>query len=161
VIESLVVDTNVFVHAHNQEYALSAESRALTRRLIDDGVGVVLCLDPGYNPIEGQNRSRIMSEYYDQLVPGMLAHQVLQVLAASKRLRAIEPVRDREIKAKVNEIVSDQSDKIFLLVALATTDKVLVSHDDIAFPDVVREECLATWSVDVCEAGDALNALVA
>lgn len=156
-LTDLVIDTNVFVHAHNQDHQHFADSQALARKLLEPSVRTVIRVDPGFHPDEARNNSRIMSEYFAQLVPGMLGHHVLQTLAASQRIAGVALQPDRNRRDRVRRLVHDKSDRVFLLVAIESDDKVLASHDDRAFPDSVRAECRSRWATDVCEAGAALS----
>lgn len=157
-LTDLVVDTNIFVHAHNKGLgARHDEALALTRRLIADEVTTVLRVDPGFHVDESRNTSKIGAEYLAFVVPGMLGHAVIQRLAAGMRVQPVDTALDEETRVAVNALVQDESDRIFLRVTLNSDERVLASHDDAAFPDDVRDECEARWSMVLGEAIDALG----
>lgn len=156
----LVVDTNVFVHSHNQNVGMRyAEALDMTRKLIADGVATVLRVDPGFSLEQGRNTSRMGTEYLTKLVPGMLAYQVIQALAANMRLRPVEMGVTEETRRAIEGLVCDPSDRVFLQVTLRSEEGLLVTHDDVAFPDAVRDECEARWPIKVGEAIDAAGRL--
>jgi len=86
-ISDVVIDTNVLVHADNPMEARSAASRSLLQGLL--GVNTVLCVDEGYDPDEPRNRSRIGSEYRQNLRFGSLGLAVLVHLAGQGRIRTL------------------------------------------------------------------------
>jgi hypothetical protein len=154
-LHDLVVDTNVFVHAHNRNVGLRHhEARKLALQLLDPDSATVLRVDPGFSADPSSNTSRIGSEYLNHLVPGMLGHQVVQTLAASMRVRPVPLLADGDERADVHQLVSDRRDRVFLQVALGSRSRVLASHDDAAFPDDVRSICRTRWGVVV---GDAFE----
>ena len=156
-ISDLVVDTNVFVHAHNPNVGLRhQESRKLALRLLDADTTTALRVDPGFSPEPNSNRSRIGAEYLTHLVPGMLGHQVVQTLAASMRIRPVALAGDDQTRTEVEQLVTDPSDRVFLRVAIGSDAKVLALHDDAAFPDEVRSASHTRWAVLLGEAVDAL-----
>jgi hypothetical protein len=161
VLVDLVVDTNVFVHAHNSEQAYSKDSLMVANALLEPGVGTSLRVDPGFSPVEAQNRSKIGSEYFQWLVPGMVGHHLIQELAATKRLIPVVLPTANTLKGRVRELVQDASDRVFLLTALASDDRILVSHDDEAFPDSVRSTCAEDLLVKIYDAPDVVPLIVA
>lgn len=158
-LADIVIDTNVLVHAHNPEHAFSADARDLAEALLAPDNLTLLRVDPGFHPIEAQNRSRIIGEYLQKLVPGMVGHHLIQELAASGRLSSVDAQKNRSLKELVRRLVKDPFDRVFLLTASASSDKTLVSHDDEAFPDDVRNNCDSKLSVIVCDAPDAVPLL--
>lgn len=160
-LDDIVIDTNVLVHAHNREVAYSKEADELARALISPESKTVLKVDPGFHPIEGQNRSRIIGEYLEKLVPGMVAHHMVQELAATGRLKSVEPSKDRSLKDLIRKLVKDPFDRVFLLTASSSSDRTLVSHDDDAFPDEVRSKCDGELSISICDAPEAVAVLAA
>jgi hypothetical protein len=160
-LADIVVDTNVFVHAHNPNHAFSNDSRELASALLAPGNATALRVDPGFDPVEANNRSRIVGEYLEKLVPGMIGYHLVQALAADGRVRPVDASKDKNVKAAVRKLVKDPSDRVFLLTTLMSVAKVLVTHDDHAFPDSVRSDCGQTWAVNVCEAPDSVLLLAA
>jgi hypothetical protein len=158
-LADIVVDTNVLVHANNPETAYFEESRKLADALLHSSSETKLRVDDGFRPIEAENQSQIVSEYWRQLAPGMLGHHLVQTLAAEGRIRAVPPIKDKNLKDKVRKLVNDKSDRVFLLTAIMSTAKVLVSHDDQAFPESACASCADGWGVNVCEALGSLDLL--
>src|ERR1700761_2410360 len=106
-LTDIVVDTNVFVHAHNPEHAYCGDARRLALALLTPTNSTLLRVDPGFHPIEARNRSRIVGEYLQKLVPGMLGHHLIQELAAAGRLSPVEPIKDQNLRKAVQRLVSD------------------------------------------------------
>jgi predicted nucleic acid-binding protein len=154
-LKDIVIDTNVLVHAHNTDHAYSADASALATALLEPSNETALKVDPGFHPVEAKNRSRIIGEYLEKLVPGMVGYHLVQELGASGRIAPVLPTKDRNLKEAVRRLVKDPFDRVFLLTARLSDDKTLVSHDDHAFPDDVRVKCEAKLSVSVCDAPDA------
>jgi hypothetical protein len=150
-LADIVVDTNVFVHANNPENSYSDESKAFAHTLL--AADTALCLDEGFAADEARNRSRIAAEYWQHLSPGMLGHEVIQTLAAARRVRTVELPTDQNDKRTIRRLVPrDATDRAFLGTAIRSDDRVLVSHDFDDFSDDVRDEAEAEWHMRFVEA---------
>jgi hypothetical protein len=158
-LADLVVDTNVLVHAHNTEHAYCEDAKALVESLLAEANTTLLRVDAGFDPVEAQNRSRIIGEYLQKLVPGMAGHHMVQTLAAEGRVAPVPACKDSKLRGAVRALVKDSFDRVFLLTALASKEKTLVSHDDEAFSDSVRDDCKEMWNASVCDAPDVVAIL--
>jgi predicted nucleic acid-binding protein len=159
VLTDIVIDTNVFVHAHNKAEPRHESAKKLGLRLLEDDVPTMLCVDSGFSLDEARNQSRIGHEYIKHCVPGMLGHHVIQTLASTKRIKQVRPTPDMASRKCVRKIVADKDDRVFLLVALASDDRTLVSHDKRAFPKRAKTACKNLLSIVIWDAKEALGSL--
>jgi hypothetical protein len=105
----------------------------------------------------GKNRSQIMAEYLKHLAEQSVGRQFIAHIASSGRL--VE--RSKSVNGPhgkfINQHVTDNTDRVFVKVALNSEDKVLASHD---FNDISREARKAIremLDVTVADAGALLD----
>ena len=149
-LTDIVLDANVLAHSNNPERTdYFASANDLLSILLT--THTKLCLEKGFSLDPATNKSRILHEYRPFLINGTLAYTLIATLAGSDRIAGtdtrVSPQNAKLIKNKVN----DNTDRIFIRVALNTVDRVLVSHDDDAFPDAVRSLFKAEISVRVVD----------
>jgi len=149
-LNDLVIDTNVLVHAQNpSEQRFSASTRFLSA-LLD--APTVLCVDHGFACDEAQNRSHIGTEYLQNLRAGSFALQVVATLAGSGRVRQVERRAPQATARQINQLLRNRFDRIFLSVAFNSTERILVSHDFQDFQLPKRQTIRQTLNVRVIEA---------
>lgn len=151
-LKDIVIDTNVLVDANNPKVTRFKDSFTFLNRLISAGVNTDLKVDPGFSQNEGANRSRIVSEYRKHISYGSVAEAVLAKLFGSGRVKGVSSMPKHNIKRKVNQIIRNKTDRIFLCVSIATCENILVSHDYVDFQNKKRNFIKKTFSVDVIEA---------
>ena len=83
----LVVDTDVLMHAENEESAKRDASRQLIGGILESETA--LCFDTGFDVDEARNRSGIAGEYFEHLPHGSLGLALVYECALSGRIRTI------------------------------------------------------------------------
>ena len=158
-LQDIVIDTNVLVDANNPAVTRFRDAVSLLVKLVAAGVSTELRVDPGFSAEESQNRSRIISEYFDRMSPGSVGYSVLAQLFGSGRVKSVSTMPQYEIKRKINRIIRNKTDRIFLCVAICSDDQVLVTHDYVDFQSQKRNHIYDNFDVDVIEAVDAIDRL--
>ena len=154
-LNDIVVDTNVFVHASNPNVPFHATSLALLRVLGD--ATVVLCVDEGFDIVEAQNRSLIAGEYYGNLISGMVGFAIIATLASTGRLKQVPKRVPQAVAQKIRRLVPrNPRDRTFLRVSFNSHERILVSHDFDDFGPGVRTALKASVSVAVITAEDVI-----
>jgi hypothetical protein len=158
VTTDIVIDTNVFVHAHNA--AIPEHADALLFCNLVRNHTVTICLDEGFSLIESDNRSQIGEEYLEHLRAGSVGLALVAHLASTGRMRFVAALitpPDRRWLRK--QIPRNGVDRTYVIVALNTEDRVLVSHDRTDFTPNVRASLLNRLDVNVIFA-DAAQAIL-
>jgi hypothetical protein len=153
-IDDIVVDTNVFVHAHNRGEPRQAEACEFLRHLWN--CNTKLCIDEGFNSKESQNRSQIYSEYIRHLKPGMLGFALVGYLAASKRVKEVSRAVPRSISGKIRQSVKKTQDRIYVQVSYKSVNKILASHDFGDFNSNSRKMLRKDINVIIMTVGDVI-----
>lgn len=150
----IVIDTNVFVHAHNNAAPEHDDAKFLCSLI--RGAETVLCVDDGFSLNETQNNSRIGREYLDHLRSGTIGFETVALLARTGRVRFVtSKIAASEARWLNQKIPHNPTDRIFVRVTYNTADRLFVSHDRHDFPDEVRESLRARWSLRVVGADGA------
>lgn len=150
----IVVDTNVFVHSHNSASKRYPEALQFLLDLRESVT--VLCFDAEASPDESLNTSRILTEYRTR-IPGhsTAAKIVSQILQSTERWRSVSdhvPVGPE--RSCITKEVRDGRDRLLARVALNTSERVLVTHDDRAFPARTCKLLSKTCGMAVLTAGE-------
>jgi hypothetical protein len=153
VLEDIVVDTNVLMHADNPNEVRQADATDFLTRLLD--AETRLSVDKGFELDESRNRSLIGSEYLTHLTPLSLGYRVLVQLAGTGRIRFVDRSLDQRTRSRINQLVPNKRDRTFVAVAYESDDQTLCSHDYQDFSTRVRRELATRLDVTVCNAGDA------
>lgn len=132
----MVIDTNVFVHSCNPANNLFAEAVAFIENIRSGSTTV--CVDEGLNINEAQNRSRIWSEYIEHVPAMSLAGELLAELLVNDRVFDVPTRVPQTVANLINQLVRDNSDRIFVKVSINSESAYLVSHDHAAFPRATR-----------------------
>ena len=157
-LDDLVVDTNVLMHADDPRQPVQQEqARALLDRLLD--APTVLAVDEGFDVNSSRNRSQIGHEYLRNLTGASLGMQVIASLASNDRVRVTPRKVDQAIKKRINQLVRKKTDRSFLAVACNTESRTFCSHDFQDFQKAKRKTIAKDLTVHVCEAVDALGML--
>lgn len=134
----IVIDTNVLVHSCNPENEFFGSSIELIELMRNSDF--FLCVDEGLSIIEARNSSRIWSEYNAHIPISSLATELLTELLINGRVTDFPTKVPVQILKKINQSITDNTDRIFVKVAYNAECDSLVSHDYVAFPDRVRSE---------------------
>ena len=148
-LDDLVLDTNVMLHAENPNEPRRQGSRDLLEGLLRCKTSL---------RIDEARDSLIIGEYRQKLRPGMLATVVVAKLAAEKRVLPVEKP-SRKIKNFTLQTLRKPMDRVFLRVAAMSEDKVLVTHDFEDFQTKKRVDIKRKLGVRVLEASECLPRL--
>lgn len=154
-LNDVVIDTNVLVHAQNPNEQRFEDSTNLIDTILDSNTD--LCVDEGFSEEEAKNKSAICSEYFDQLCFGSLGFTLIVQLAHQNRIKQLGRRAPHQISRRINQILRKKSDRNFLNVAYNSVEKVLVSHDFIDFQQPKRDRILSNFHIHVIEACDCLD----
>jgi len=155
-LTDIVIDTNVLLHAHNQQEVRHRASRELLIEM--QNCATQLCVDEGFDLVESRNRSQIASEYLRHLRHGMLGLAVVAHLAASRRVKQVPRKAPPAFSRAVRRQIANGPDRVFVFVAFNSNDKTLACHDFDDVPDTVRGR-LRPLGVNIVDAENALAAL--
>lgn len=119
-VNDLVVDTNVLVHASNKSYCKQIHCIQLIERL--QGSLESICMD---------TNGFIEFEYNKHVKHGSPAFALLLQLLNSNpvRIKYIDRDIPPHVNNKINRTGIKKSDRIFVRIAFNSTDKILVTHD--------------------------------
>lgn len=151
-LTDLVIDTNVLVHSQNPQEPRHPDSVALLQALLDSTA--LLCVDEGFACDPGANRSHIGSEYLNHLRAGSLALTVVTRLAQTNRIRQLARTAPPPTKKRVNQMIANRRDRIFLSVAFNSGERILASHDYTDFQVSKRGAIEKELGVHIIEARD-------
>lgn len=157
-INELVIDVNVFCHSYDPRQPAFEDYLAFLLNFKSSPVA--LCVDEGANFIsESTNASPIIAEYREQISSASTAYGILAHLFANGRVKYVSKKVPYQTARKINQLVNDKTDRIFVRVAINTSDSRLVSHDTAAFPLKRRKLLLDDTGVSVHNAIEAAELL--
>jgi hypothetical protein len=151
VVNDLVIDTNVFVHAQNPSEQRCASSLSFLESLLSASA-TSLCVDQGFSSDLETNKSHIGGEYLNNLRAGSFALNVIVTLASTRRIRQVARRAPQASAKKINQLLRNKRDRIFLSVAFNSLDKILVSHDYQDFQNEKRYDIRKRLGVMIEEA---------
>lgn len=154
-INDVVIDTNVLVHAQNPKEQRFVDSTNLIDTIIDSNTS--LCVDEGFSEIESKNRSAISAEYLNNLRFGSAGLNLIVQLSSQDRIKQLKKRAPNPISRQINQILRNKTDRIFLNVAYNSDEKVFVSHDYKDFQPPKRCKIYSTLNIRVIEACDCLD----
>jgi predicted nucleic acid-binding protein len=146
----IVIDTNVMVHADNEQEP--KQPHCLNLLNLVSGSTIELCIDDGFSLIEAQNTSHIGLEYLKHLRIGMTGYTLMLKLLSEDRIQFLPKKIPAAINKKINQTGIKKSDRIFVKIAYNSNDKILVTHDYVDFTDNIREIIDDEIDVKVIEA---------
>lgn len=152
----LVVDTCTLVHANSetqyQEYSIEFISKLLLNQTL-------LIVDEGFDLNEVNNRSYIGLEYIKHLAPGMLGHSLLQHLAINNRFKFVSNRVPNATKKRIEQLIRNKKDRMFLRISLNSEEKKLVSHDYTDYQKSKRKTVKREMGVEIIDASEVINDL--
>jgi len=125
-VGNVVVDTNVLVHAANENDQFFEDSQRALDQVLEYGLGI--CVDEEYIPDPARNSSFIGYEYLEHVGHGSYGYMFLLAALEGKRIKQVCKQDYTRFKRIFRQMVRNNADIIFLSVAMAT-DKLLVSND--------------------------------
>jgi hypothetical protein len=156
-LADVVIDTNVLMHAQNPAEERCADSRRLLESLL--AAATMLCVDEGFADSEAANRSHIGTEYLQTLRAGSLPLVIIAVLGTQGRIRQVPKCTPQRVAKRINQLLRNKADRIFLSVAFNSGEKTLVSHDYKDFQVPKRRDIAGELGVNVTEAGPCADCL--
>ncbi len=152
----LVVDTCTLVHANSetkyQEYSIELINKLLLNETF-------LIVDEGFDLNEQNNRSYIGLEYIKHLAPGMLGHSLLQHLAVSERFKFVSNKVPNATKNRIEQLIRNKKDRMFLRISLNSGEKKLVSHDYTDYQKNKRKTIKREMDVAIIDASEVIEDL--
>jgi predicted nucleic acid-binding protein len=156
-LNDIVVDTNILLHAQNPEEARFAAANEFISKMFT--VSTLLCVDNGFDLDESANKSHIGHEYLSKLSFGSTGFSLISYLASNCRFNFLPKRASQQTSRRINQLVRKPSDRIFLNVAFNSEDKVLISHDYEDFQVNKRTTIQRDLHIDIIEALDGVNRL--
>ncbi|HEX5152627.1 MAG TPA: hypothetical protein VFW07_14350 [Parafilimonas sp.] len=139
----LVIDTNIFIHAENENYEYQDDCILLLNTIIESD-DIFVCID---------ENGKIWNEYSLHIKPGMLANAMFLKLG-TERLKLLPRNIHAHINKKINQTGIKEADRIFVRIAYKTQDKILVSDEHEDFVNKIREIIKKEIGVDVIMANE-------
>jgi hypothetical protein len=137
-LNDIVVDTNVFVHADHGDESRKHSAIAFLTALQASNTSI--CVDEGFDLDEAKNASLIAYEYLKHLRAGMLGFAIVAHLAQNQRVRMLSRKVRQSDKQGLERKIANKRDRTFVMVAINSHEQHLVSHDFDDFPSPIR-----TW----------------
>ena len=153
-LEDIVIDTNVLMHAQNPDKPRFSDARQFIERMLECTTS--LCVDRGFDIDHARNQSKIGAEYLDKLQPGSLGFVLIVSFVEAFRLKQTDRLPPRAISRAINQIISNRRDRTFVGVSYNSTERVLVSHDYQDFQPAKRTSIRRNLSVRVLDAATCL-----
>ena len=149
-LQDIVVDANVFMHADNDCEVRQASCRLMISLLQDSQT--FLCLDEGFDLSESKNRSHIGGEYLRHLRAGMVGYDLVAHLAKTSRLKLLSRKVPSSVAKRIRQQIGKGPDRTYVLVALNSIEKIFTSHDLGDIPQTVRDRLRDSIEVQVVTA---------
>jgi len=154
-LSDIVIDTNVLLHAQDPNETRFENSSNLINKILEENTS--LCIDEGFSENESKNKSIIGREYLYNLQPGSIGQNLIVQLALQQRIKQLTKRAPERIVRKINQIIRNKIDRVFLNVAYNSDEKTLVSHDYTDFRITKRQFILTELQIKVIEACDCLD----
>lgn len=125
----ITIDTNVLIHAQNPQEDCFEASNYLLEELLKTKTKI--CIDEGFDPNTGQNKSIIGFEYISHIRPGSKSYSFLFKLFQNKRISELQKFPELSKKKIIKRLIpkEEQTDRIFLGVACNSQECILTTHD--------------------------------
>lgn len=119
-LDDVVIDTDVLMHADNPEYFDYDEARAFVEEM--RSCQTCICIDES-------DQGAIAQEYLDRLPPGSLGGVLLREAADDARIRFVSRKVPSAVINLIRQCVHDKSDHKWLRVAYNSREKIVTSHN--------------------------------
>lgn len=154
-LNDIVIDTNVLLHAQNPNEKRFEDSSNFINKMLEEKTS--LCVDEGFSENESKNKSIIGCEYLSNLQFGSIGLNLIVQLAHQQRIKQLTKRAPERIVRKINQLIRNKKDRVFLSVAYNSDEKTLVSHDYIDFYKTKRRFISTNLQIQVIEACDCLD----
>ncbi len=149
----LVVDTCTLVHA-NSDTDYQESSIELIDKLISNTTLIIV--DEGFDLNETDNRSYIGLEYIKHLTPGMLGYSLLQHIAVHGRFKFVSNSVPNATKNRIEQLIRNKKDRMFLRISLNSEEKKLISHDYTDYQKNKRKTIRREMNIDILDASEII-----
>ena len=154
-LSDIVIDTNVLLHAQNPNETRFVNSSNLINKILEENTN--LCIDEGFSEDESKNESIIGNEYLSNLQPGSIGQSLIVQLVSQQRIKQLTKRAPERIVSKINQLIRNKTDRVFLNIAYNSDEKTLVSHDYKDFHKTKRRFIATNLQIQVIEACDCLD----
>jgi len=154
-LNDIVIDTNVLLHAQNPNEKRFEDSSNFINKMLENKTS--LCVDEGFSEDESINESIIGWEYFSNLQHGSLGMNLIIQLALQQRIKQLRKRAPERIVRKINQLIRNKKDRVFLNVTYSSNEKTLVSHDYKDFQKTKRRLILTNLHIQVISACDCLD----
>jgi len=150
VLNEIVIDTNVLLHAGNSQEQRQEACIQLIAALHE--CDCHLCVDNGFSFEEAKNRSLIGSEYLKHLRFGSLGYEIVTHLAKTQRIKNVPTKVPQQTAKHIRMQITSLQDRTYVKVAFNSTGKTLISHDFGDISDGARERLKTSIEVSIVDA---------
>jgi hypothetical protein len=151
VLNDIVIDTNIWLHAQNPGVDRFAASLGFLEKLGLKTCTTKLCVDAGF-AVANSNASRIGAEYLANLRFGSLSLNLMSALASSGRVIEVKLKMTDDERRCLKRLRVTGRDRTFVSVAMKSRDHVLASHDFLTFPAAKRTAVRRDSGVEMVDA---------
>ena len=147
VLEDIVIDTNVLMHANNPSSGRQQQAVELISAML--GASTALCLDAVFVGDLAQPKSSLIEhEYMENLGAPSIGSEFLIRMASTGRIVRLPRTVEEDARQWINRQIGNPRDRTFIRVTVNSSERVLVSHDFQDFPTDVRAGCSSSlmWS---------------
>jgi hypothetical protein len=152
-LDTIVIDADVFMHSENPQALQQNDSKLLLSSLLVSTTK--LCVDEGFELEESKNRSKIGCEYLTHVRHVSAAFAIIVKLGTSGRILKLSRTVDQNTGRVICRSVSDKSDRVYVRVAYNSASQVLASHDTTAYPTKAKGNIQQRIGVRVVDAATA------
>lgn len=152
----LVLDVNVFMHASQPADDCFRHAVELLTRL--QAHTACICVDIGYDADPKKNASKIWHEYVSCIRGSSFGYAVLHHLAKSMRIREKPKNAERAVHKKILQCISNKRDRVYVGVACATEDRMLVTEEHEDFCVATRRRLRKEVDLNVLHCCDVIGA---
>jgi hypothetical protein len=151
----VVIDTNIFVHATNEEIYCNAYCINLLTHLIESDEDYInVDVDFDFTD-ESQNRSPLGEEYWEHIPAGSIGETMILQAIQDERIEFLPRKPHYHIVKKIGlyrKPTMKKSDRHFVGIAYQTLDRILISEDFDDFPQKRRNEIEHDLEVRIIQA---------
>ena len=151
-LEDIVIDTNVLMHADNVSSGRDKEAFGLVQAMLASQT--VLCLDVQSSRGEDDPRSSLIRQEYREHLDGLGGRFVAHMVDEG-RVKYVAREVDKDVSRWINQRIPNKRDRTFVKVAINSIESVLASHDYSDFSASTRKDLSKRVQVDVLDAGEA------
>ena len=157
-LRDIVIDTNVFLHAHDSRLTCSGDANRVLTILRQSTT--YLCIDEGFDTNPARNASLIGGEYLEHFHHGSVPFAIITELAGAQRLLPVSKKVHPSIGRKINQILRDPRDRTFLKVSINSVNRFFCCHDFIDFSPAKRSSIKRDFDVNIKTEAETLPSML-